>query len=370
MSEIFISYQNSDRDRVRGIVEGLESYGFSVWWDRTIYAGQDFAQVIEEAIDAAKCMIVVWSKNSVRSEWVKAEADEGLKRGMLVPIIIDDEAKIPLVFRRRQTVRLIDWDGSQEHSEFQQLLRSITKLVGSHTRAEIKKDETSAPAAKARPQDSFYNRKSVFVGGAIAGGIPGLVIGYLYYKANQNFGGVGIDRILLSVAFGLTLGAIASMFFYYGMLWFSNRMKSAALSKIFGGAVAGVVCAIPGGLLGALLFVLNTGNPIDPKHVLWGVVWTPGIIVIGFLYPKIKGIDTIILAIFILIVVTLITMAITNGISYALVPYNQRMKEIFEGGSLLVSVGLVIILEAIIGSIAGGLVGAALSLYDLFGSER
>jgi hypothetical protein len=32
-----------------------------VWWDRTILPGRTFDQVIEEALAATRCMIVVWS---------------------------------------------------------------------------------------------------------------------------------------------------------------------------------------------------------------------------------------------------------------------------------------------------------------------
>jgi len=39
----------------------LAQTGWSVWWDRTIPAGKTYHQVIGEAIDSAKCIIVVWS---------------------------------------------------------------------------------------------------------------------------------------------------------------------------------------------------------------------------------------------------------------------------------------------------------------------
>lgn len=45
---------------------------------------------ISKAIDAAKCVVVVWSRNSVESEWVINEANEGLERDILVPLMIDD----------------------------------------------------------------------------------------------------------------------------------------------------------------------------------------------------------------------------------------------------------------------------------------
>ena len=67
MSDIFISYSNSDRKIAQIIVEALEHRGFSVWWDRKdILPGNNFAEVIQKSILDAKCIIVLWSKNPLR----------------------------------------------------------------------------------------------------------------------------------------------------------------------------------------------------------------------------------------------------------------------------------------------------------------
>ena len=68
MSDLFVSYASADRERVGALVQRLEQLGFSVWWDRDITPGQNFHRVIEQALDQAKCAIVVWSEKSVDSE--------------------------------------------------------------------------------------------------------------------------------------------------------------------------------------------------------------------------------------------------------------------------------------------------------------
>jgi TolB-like protein len=105
MADVFISYATEDRERVKPIVEAIEDAGFSVWWDRRIGLGASFDREIERELDAARCVVVVWSAGSVESDWVRNEAQEGLDRGVLVPLVIDD-VRPPLAFRRAQTAAL------------------------------------------------------------------------------------------------------------------------------------------------------------------------------------------------------------------------------------------------------------------------
>jgi len=110
MSEVFVSYATVDKDRVRPLVKVLVDQGWSVWWDPTIPPGQMFDEVIEKALESARCVVVIWSKESVNSRWVKTEAHEGLLKGILVPVLFDD-VRIPLEFRRIQAAQLSNWAG-------------------------------------------------------------------------------------------------------------------------------------------------------------------------------------------------------------------------------------------------------------------
>ena len=68
--------------------DALEEKGWSVWWDPKLRAGEHFDDVIEQALKDAKCVIVMWSKLSVNSRYVKDEANYALKRKKLIPIAI------------------------------------------------------------------------------------------------------------------------------------------------------------------------------------------------------------------------------------------------------------------------------------------
>jgi hypothetical protein len=104
MSEIFISYARADQEKVRPLAKALETMGLSVWWDARIRSGEAFDGVIEKALEEARCVIVVWSKKSVDSDWVRAEAGDGLERGILISISIERGLIPPLRFRNINTV--------------------------------------------------------------------------------------------------------------------------------------------------------------------------------------------------------------------------------------------------------------------------
>ena len=104
MPDIFISYSSRDRACITPLVAYFEAAGLEVWWDRHINAGSSYAKDIEDALDAAKAVVVVWSRHSVQSDWVRAEANEGHTRDILVPLLIDD-ARPPLIFRSLQTLK-------------------------------------------------------------------------------------------------------------------------------------------------------------------------------------------------------------------------------------------------------------------------
>jgi hypothetical protein len=129
LTDIFLSYAKEDRERARNLATALEAAGWSVWWDRNIQVGQAFDQAIENALDSAKCVVVLWSKHSVSSEWVKNEAASAAERGMLVPALIDD-VRTPLEFRRKQTANLIGWEQDPQYPGFQALCGGIAAASG------------------------------------------------------------------------------------------------------------------------------------------------------------------------------------------------------------------------------------------------
>lgn len=69
--------------------------------------------MIEGALNEMRCMVVLWSSNSIVRDWVKEEAEEARIVQKLVPVLIEP-VKPPVGFRAIQAADLIDWDGSSE----------------------------------------------------------------------------------------------------------------------------------------------------------------------------------------------------------------------------------------------------------------
>lgn len=130
MKDVFISYANEDRPVAQRLATGLEQSGMSVWWDRQIQVGSEWDKTIEDALAAAKCVVVLWTGHAKASRWVRAEAREALKQEKVVPVMLEANA-IPLAFTGIQALRFLGWNGAAGTQEFETLHEVIqAKLEG------------------------------------------------------------------------------------------------------------------------------------------------------------------------------------------------------------------------------------------------
>ncbi len=112
MADVFVSYSRANRDRIVTVSDNLEESGYSVWWDRALAPGDDYALLIEQQIDAAPCVVVAWSETARQSLWVRAEANEALDAGKLVQINLD-RTKLPLPFSALNFLDFSKWGGAR-----------------------------------------------------------------------------------------------------------------------------------------------------------------------------------------------------------------------------------------------------------------
>jgi formylglycine-generating enzyme required for sulfatase activity len=153
MSDIFISYKREEQAAARDLADALERQGWHVWWDPKLRAGERFDDVIEEALREARCVIVLWSKRSVKSRYVKDEARYALNRDKLVPVMIE-ETELPFRFEGLHTPRLMGWDGALEARVFQEILRDIRAILGETPPADDRapgSETQDRPIARSQP---------------------------------------------------------------------------------------------------------------------------------------------------------------------------------------------------------------------------
>jgi serine/threonine-protein kinase len=164
MSDVFISYKAEDRRRVQPLVQALQSDGYSVWWDQHISAGDEWRQTIERQLDAAKCVIVAWSKHSVGPEgqFVRDEATRAQQRRVYVPVTIDD-VRIPLGFGESHATSLRAWRGNPSDPRYQAVLSAVRRVTAGG----------SIEGTAKRPQMRI-GRRAMIAGGVVAAAAAGV----------------------------------------------------------------------------------------------------------------------------------------------------------------------------------------------------
>lgn len=107
----------------------LSKQGYNVWWDIELLPGQKFADEINSLIKTVKAVVVLWTSESIQSDWVKAETSLAMERGILIPIWLE-KIDLPAPYNTLNTLDLSQWDGSPEEPLLDSLLASTKALAG------------------------------------------------------------------------------------------------------------------------------------------------------------------------------------------------------------------------------------------------
>lgn len=86
MADVFVSYSKQDHEEARLLAAYLEAEGFSVWWDTSLKSGEQFRKVIMTELGRARAVIVIWTENSIESDWVQSEAGRAHADRKLIPV--------------------------------------------------------------------------------------------------------------------------------------------------------------------------------------------------------------------------------------------------------------------------------------------
>ncbi|HET9356087.1 MAG TPA: TIR domain-containing protein [Sphingomicrobium sp.] len=129
MADVFLSYARPNARAAEMIAGALREAGLSVWYDERLPAHRAYADVIEEELDTARAVMVLWSDEAVRSQWVRSEANRARETGRLVQARLD-QARLPMPFDQIQCADLGNWRGDVDAPAWRSLAASLFELTG------------------------------------------------------------------------------------------------------------------------------------------------------------------------------------------------------------------------------------------------
>lgn len=139
MTDVFISYSSYDY-LIGGILQDrLKAAGFTVWWDQRIVPGEPYTDEIMTALNNAKTVVVVWTPDSINSEWVQKEAKRAIHLRKYVPLKYRCD-HVPDEFRALQYIDISKWNSEPDHSDFKKLVIGLREVIDA--RAERQRQET------------------------------------------------------------------------------------------------------------------------------------------------------------------------------------------------------------------------------------
>jgi hypothetical protein len=189
--KLFISYSHEDKPVAQQVAEALSQRGYDVFWDAKIPPGTTFDTYIFENLKGSNAVIVLWSKHSIDSDYVKEEAEYAKNRRMLVPLNIDG-TDLPFGFTRIQATDISGWHGAAQEGRWETVVNSIEAILSRDSDPDGQSERTthetlSVEHGEDRPEDQ---RLQVNVAATLATVIVlimlvGLVVGLAMHMGSE-----------------------------------------------------------------------------------------------------------------------------------------------------------------------------------------
>lgn len=198
MADVFLSYAREDTARADQVAKGLAAAGLDVFWDNEIPPGTTWADYIEQKLTQSKALIVLWSENSTKSQWVREEARMGRDKGVLIPVMIDN-SQPPFGFGEVQAANLSNWNGEADHPHWRRFVDAVMNATKAEPRPSAQPMPSAPPRAASpppvqQPQQAAWStpapppaKGGVPVWAWIAGGVAAIVVvlGIIGFAAEQ-----------------------------------------------------------------------------------------------------------------------------------------------------------------------------------------
>lgn len=170
MADVFLSYARANFADAQKLAERLRAAGFTLWFDEDLPAHRTFSEVIEEQLENARSVVVIWSREAVASQWVRSEANRGREKGRLVQVRIDG-ARLPMPFDQIHCADLAGWSGNADAPAWQSVVAGISALAGAGSNV------TANLPAVAPGQSGQTSRRNLLIAGGTAVAVGALGFG-------------------------------------------------------------------------------------------------------------------------------------------------------------------------------------------------
>jgi hypothetical protein len=173
-ADVFLSYGHARREETASLAQVLEAAGFTTWWDSGLLPGDRFRDEIDEHLNGCRVVIIIWTPESIRSDWVLAEADHAwqLKKLLNVHVPGIDPVQIPKPFNQNHSVEI---------ANRAQIVEAIRKRVGGGAEAANALRGGSAPGVATPARQRAAPRRRLLVVCAIAGIMMVAMVGGLLF---------------------------------------------------------------------------------------------------------------------------------------------------------------------------------------------
>ncbi len=168
---MFISYAHPTAPHALSVAGALRALGYEVWLDDQIPAHRSFGEVIEERVEAAEAVVVIWSAAATRSEWVRSEAGRAREAGKLVQMAIEP-VTLPMPFDTIECARLFGWMGDVNAPGWTKVVEGVAALVGGAA-ARPAAEPQLKPGKSPRP---LWSRWTMGAAGVLAIGLASILV--------------------------------------------------------------------------------------------------------------------------------------------------------------------------------------------------
>jgi ABC-type amino acid transport substrate-binding protein len=173
-ADVFLSYGHARREETASLAQFLDAAGFTTWWDSGLLPGDRFRDEIDEHLNGCRVVIIIWTPEAIRSDWVLAEADHAWHLKKLVNVHVPgiDPVQIPKPFNQNHSVEI---------ANRAQIVEAIRKRIGGGAEAANASRGGSAPAVATPARQPAARRRHLLVVCAIAGVMMVAMVGGLLF---------------------------------------------------------------------------------------------------------------------------------------------------------------------------------------------